>query len=399
MNRTAGREEASPSKGTFRPFPRFEAPEATSRLLADDLFLERRVQHWRLAILALLLFVPLLALLLEGSRPEHVWSMAVLGVSLALSVLTLKNLEKPRQMAWIRYGVTFVDVTTVTALLAGYLFLGRPMMAVNSQVTFLVYFLILGVIACRHDLSLAFFGAGLTLAEYLALVGAGAFFWDLPRAASDTEYGSFSWANQVGRFLILSLASALTILVVRNSRRVREHSLRDGLTGIHNRRYFEEALDVEFSHSIAREEPLSLVLLDVDRFKEYNDRLGHPCGDRILMAVADFLMRQLRRSDVLARYGGDEFAFLLPATSGEEAVETLGRIQGNMNRWFEGLVPLGHPPLSFSLGLACRDEKDRTAADLMERADRHLYRSKNAGGGVLCRHDGRVSRKEPPSPL
>lgn len=380
----------SAGRGGAPAFPWFEVLGASSRVLAEDLRLERSVQLWRLAVLTLLLSVPLVAIASEGPRPEHLWGLVVILASLALTTLSLLWLRSPRRIGFVRYGVTVVDVTWVTALLAGYLALDRPMMAVNSQVTFLAYFLVFGLIACRHDTALAIFGASLVLAEYLGLVAAGALLFDLPSAPPDPEYGSFGWANQVGRLVVLFLAAVLTLLVVRNSRRVRERSLRDGLTGIHNRRYFEEALALEFVHSEARGEPLSLVLMDVDHFKEYNDRRGHPFGDRILLMAADFLLRHLRRSDVLARYGGDEFVFLLPATTPEEALDTLHRLQDSMERWFKGLTAEGDPPLSFSFGLAARRPEDAGPSDLLERADRHLYRSKAAGGGAICREDGRV---------
>jgi diguanylate cyclase (GGDEF)-like protein len=154
--------------------------------------------------------------------------------------------------------------------------------------------------------------------------------------------------------------------VRRQSRHLRSLARRDDLTAVSNRRAWDEELEVAVR--FAKEgEPLAVAILDVDRFKVYNDRAGHQAGDRLLREIALGWSTQLRRTDTLARIGGDEFALLLrdcPPDDAEEVVERLCR-----------LIPEG---VTCSAGLACWDEGEPPQS-LMSRADAALYRAKAEG--------------------
>jgi diguanylate cyclase (GGDEF)-like protein len=152
---------------------------------------------------------------------------------------------------------------------------------------------------------------------------------------------------------------------------------RDALTGLANQGYFWELLEGEVRRAKRYGRPLALVMVDVDRFKAYNDRHGHLAGDKALAALARVLVGASRSHDVIARYGGEEFAVLLPETSREGAV----RFAEKMRERIEGTgigAPLG-TPLTVSLGVATFPADGERPRELVEAADRELYRAKAAG--------------------
>jgi diguanylate cyclase (GGDEF)-like protein len=160
--------------------------------------------------------------------------------------------------------------------------------------------------------------------------------------------------------------------------RLRAAALHDGLTGLFNRRFLREALPSLQAAAKRRNEPLCLLMLDLDRFKDVNDRYGHLVGDQTLRAVASVLRTQSRGSDLVSRFGGEEFAVLCPATDGEVGVEVAERLR-------EAIADLGPEQLGFpgrqtvSIGIAMQTDECFTPDTLMDRADLALYQAKHAG--------------------
>lgn len=151
-------------------------------------------------------------------------------------------------------------------------------------------------------------------------------------------------------------------------------SARDGLTGVNNRRTFQVRFEEEFARARRQKAPLALVMLDVDRFKQYNDSFGHPAGDEALRAVARILQQTIRPYDVVARYGGEEFTVILPATGREAALVIAERCRRAIQR-----AVWAHRPVTASLGVAVMAADITSSADLLAKADKALYQSKHEG--------------------
>jgi len=151
----------------------------------------------------------------------------------------------------------------------------------------------------------------------------------------------------------------------------------DGLTGLYNHRHLQERLRQEVDRARRYGRPLSLIMADLDHFKAFNDRLGHPRGDQALIEVAHTLRQVSRSSDVAARYGGEEFILILPETPAVEAMVVAER-----TRQCVEALRLG-TPLTVSLGVAAfRDGQSQEA--LIEAADAALYESKRRGRNRVC---------------
>ncbi len=166
----------------------------------------------------------------------------------------------------------------------------------------------------------------------------------------------------------------------RANRELAELASQDGLTGLHNRRSFDETLDREWRRLARTRAPLSLVMLDIDHFKEFNDRHGHQQGDHCLIAVAEAVLAAVQRpSDLGARYGGEEFAIILPETASEGAQRVADRVAAAVrDRAIPHDVPSGY--LTVSFGVATVVPGAGTVPEtLVALADEALYRSKEAG--------------------
>jgi diguanylate cyclase (GGDEF)-like protein len=163
--------------------------------------------------------------------------------------------------------------------------------------------------------------------------------------------------------------------------RLEEISLQDGLTGIANRRSFDRVLDSEWHRAMRAQHPLTLLLIDLDFFKNLNDTQGHPSGDRCLIDVAGVLRAVASRSgDLVARYGGEEFAAILPATTPEAAERLAAEMQEGLRTLkIRNETSIGSY-LTVSVGIASYIHPEEGSPKmLVEAADQALYRAKQAG--------------------
>ena len=164
---------------------------------------------------------------------------------------------------------------------------------------------------------------------------------------------------------------------------VLEAAKRDTLTGLFNRAHFEAVLRTRIEQSKRRTDTLSVAMIDLDGFKEVNDGLGHAMGDLALRQVGRLLDGQARDTDIAARYGGDEFAWLMPGTSVEAAVAVADRIRRLVRDMSRDL----NLPISLSIGIASCPDDALTAADLIDFADTAMYQAKGAGGNQVQHYD------------
>jgi diguanylate cyclase (GGDEF)-like protein len=162
--------------------------------------------------------------------------------------------------------------------------------------------------------------------------------------------------------------------LARQNEQLAELATVDELTGTKNRRRFREDLELLFGQAHRLGSPLSLIMLDIDHFKQYNDSFGHRAGDEVLRWAGSILRAAVRGHDLVARYGGEEFVVLLPATGSVEALDVADRL-----RLAIADRPWSHRQVTASLGVATAGPAAASATDLVDQADRALYYSKQTG--------------------
>src|SRR5229473_2363931 len=165
--------------------------------------------------------------------------------------------------------------------------------------------------------------------------------------------------------------------------KAQEQAITDGLTGVKTHRFFMEALSAEWKRSTRAGRAFALVLMDLDRFKFVNDFYGHLEGDLVLQRVGQILETNCRRSDVVARYGGDEFVILMPETTMEQARQLSSKLRG----WVAADPLLREKNISASFGIACYPLHGASPQELIQVADASMYLSKHQGGNTVSTAD------------
>ncbi|TAM44420.1 MAG: GGDEF domain-containing protein [Acidobacteria bacterium] len=334
--------------------------------------LERFLNLWRLALLGSLALTILVGRIGGAARPEDALALAVLGVfllgGLALQLYLAWVPWDPRVSLW----VSGFDFIAVTAYLLGCVVANRAIVATNSQPFFFYYFFIVIAAGLRGDPLVSRVVTWSVPAAYAFVVFMAVAWRHVEMTARpDPVFGGFTWELQVTRVIILAVVTVIVNYDVGLAASDRAEARTDPLTGAYNRRFLEEFLNREMARSRRAHHPLSVLMVDLDGFKVFNDRYGHLEGDRMLAAVAAALRGAVRTTDIVARYGGDEFLVVLPNTPGEAA----RRVARELTR----AVP---PPVTLSVGIGCMGVGVQSPAQLFAIADAALMRAKQSGGGV-----------------
>jgi diguanylate cyclase (GGDEF)-like protein/PAS domain S-box-containing protein len=192
-------------------------------------------------------------------------------------------------------------------------------------------------------------------------------------AAGASQESQQRLATTVAAQVALSLAS------LRLRETLRDQSIRDPLTGLFNRRFMQESLDRELQRAKRKKRPLAVVFIDLDHFKRFNDTFGHAAGDLILRTMGELFLRHFRGDDVICRYGGEEFAIILPESSAKDAAK-----RANLLRIEASKISMRHlgqilDAVTLSIGVAAFPEHGSTTEQVLRMADQCLYQSKTEG--------------------
>ena len=360
---------------------------------------EKLVAVTRLVFWIFIGLAPLTAVLTGGREtPREIWiALAAVAIAIALSAWVVVILRRDVRVPTIGFITGAGDITVVTLTLLAVAVAGRPMVAIDSQAAWAVYLLGILATSLRYDFRICLFVGCLTVIEYVGLVLWVVSHWDIEVTAyTTTDTETTSLIIHVSRMMLMVAATALSVGIVYRSRQLVYASGTDRLTGLGNRAYFEARFRAELARASRAGDAVSLAILDLDHFKNFNDRWGHEAGDAALQLVARVMREESREEDVLARWGGEEMALVLPDTEIEGARRKVERIR---MRLAGELLPIADQTaaVTISCGLAGFPADGTDAPSLFAVADRRLFAAKRTGRNRVV-SDDELSYSTRPSP-
>jgi diguanylate cyclase (GGDEF)-like protein len=328
---------------------------------------ELAVARTRIAIVALLALNPAAALLIQSpldAAAALVLVIEILFVALAIAVLQLARRHPP--LSWLGFASAALDVSFVSFYHATVFVGAFPQLALASRVAFALYLLAILATSLRNDGRVATFAGLLAAIEWITLV-------------HYVQDSGVDMMGEIEELVIIAAATMLARIIASRARGLRLSSIRDNLTGLLNRAHFEERLAMELMRSSRTHRPLALAIIDVDQFKRVNDTAGHLSGDEVLREVASRLTKTVRRTDLCARFGGDEFALAFIDTSVADAAARLEDIRRTVSATPIPLRIHAVVTITCSAGIAVAPLDGNDATTLISTADTRLLAAKNAG--------------------
>lgn len=355
------------------------------------------VARTRLVLTLLVLLIPVLDWLQRPGVREVYVGLAAAGLAVVAAAVAYRVARRRVYEPRLGFATSLLDVTLVSAVLCTFLVLHQPLTAVNSRVVFLIYFLAIGASALRFDPRICAVTGAAAVLEYLGIVVVAWLRWPLHAlSVAGSDYGAFSWSDQMSRLILLMIAGAVSTTLVLRTRELQWLSARDKLTGLLNRGVFDDLLQDAALRARRYGRPLSILMLDVDKFKRFNDTWGHAAGDEALKAVAAAIKQSVRQGEIVGRYGGDEFVVLFPETLPETAVSRGDKIRQRVPPIVAG--PKGRQqtvPVTISVGVASLPGDGIDGFEVLNQADMRLYEAKHAGRNAVV--GPQAAEQQPPA--
>ena len=345
---------------------------------------ELAVARARIVIVVLLALSPAAALIRHPEETPAALALVIeiLFVALAVTILQMERRHPPAP--WFGFATVALDVSFATFYNATIFISSFAPIALTSRVALALYLLAILAGSLRNDGRVATFAGALAAIEWLALMQWANMSGYAQAALADGRfYGDMNVAGQLEGLVIIAAATTLARIIVSRARSLRLSSVRDNLTGLLNRVHFEERLATELMRSGRHRRPLALAIIDVDQFTHLNDTAGHLAGDEVLREVAVFLTRTVRRTDLCARFGGDEFALAFIDTSVADAAAKLEEIRKTLSAAPIPLRIQAVVTITCSAGVAVAPLDGIDAESLIAIADARLLAAKKAGRDQL----------------
>jgi two-component system, cell cycle response regulator len=343
---------------------------------------ELLVAKVRIGLACLLLLIPVIdTIFFRFDKKESFVGLSLTFGTFFLSLLVFLLISREYNPSWMSFVTSAFDVSLVSGALALFLLLNRPHTAVNSKVVFEGYFLAIGATSLRYDKRVCITAGFLAFAEYLAIVYIAATHWDLNSPVyAPFPYGQFDWSNEISRLVIMLTASALSLALVARSQKLLQLATTDPLTRLYNRGYVDDRFAIELSRARRYRQPLTIAVIDADRFKLLNDTHGHASGDLVLQTIGETLRASFRQSDTAGRYGGEEFVVILPETDIETAQRKLESFRESIAASPIALAARGEKvQVTISAGLSNFPQDAEDASELFALADERMFQAKREG--------------------
>ncbi|MEN1958649.1 GGDEF domain-containing protein [Luteimonas changyuni] len=345
---------------------------------------ERLVARIRLLLTVLALPLPLLAAASGAGMGRILFYLGAVVLASAVSLLWLVLSRRPRP--WLPFATGAWDVSLVTAVLV-VLAIGAPAAGLDSVAAWSFYLIAIGLTALRADGRVALFAGALALVHYAALAAALSARAGTAGGLVPSDLDGAGVGTHLLRLLLVVVATGTAVAIVRRMQSLVERSGHDGLTGLPNRSWLLQRMPHVFATARNSGASLTLVLLDIDRFKRVNDEAGPQAGDRALRHIASTMSEMLADNESLARIGGQEFVMVLHCPAGS-AWERLDRLRRTLaERPF--LPERGQDAFAFtfSAGLAAWPQDGASTSGLLGCADRRLKSAKAPGGNRIVARD------------